>query len=80
MIFNRLLPILLDRSLEDQERHLMIKTIDRVLYKLGDLTKPYVHKILVVAAPLLIDEDPMVRSTGQEIITNLSTVAGLKPF
>lgn len=78
MIFNRLLPILLDRSLEDQERHLMIKTIDRVLYKLGDLTKPYVHKILVVAAPLLIDEDPMVRSTGQEIITNLSTVAGLK--
>ncbi|CAI4687743.1 CCQ_1a_G0042810.mRNA.1.CDS.1 [Saccharomyces cerevisiae] len=78
IIFNRLLPILLDRSLEDQERHLMIKTIDRVLYKLGDLTKPYVHKILVVAAPLLIDEDPMVRSTGQEIITNLSTVAGLK--
>ena len=77
MIFNRLLPILLDRTLEDQERHLMIKTIDRVLYKLGDLTRPYAHKILVVTAPLLIDEDPIVRSTGHEIITNLSTVTGL---
>ncbi|CAI4048912.1 U2 snRNP complex subunit HSH155 SKDI_13G4190 [Saccharomyces kudriavzevii IFO 1802] len=77
MIFDRLLPILLDRTLEDQERHLMIKTIDRVLYKLGELTRPYAHKILVVTAPLLIDEDPIVRSTGQEIITNLSTVTGL---
>ncbi|CAI4050396.1 hypothetical protein SUVZ_13G4190 [Saccharomyces uvarum] len=77
IIFDRLLPILLDRSLEDQERHLMIKAIDRVLYKLGDLTRPYAHKILIVTAPLLIDEDPIVRSTGQEIITNLSMVAGL---
>lgn len=77
IIFDRLLPILLDRSLEDQERHLMIKAIDRVLYKLGDLTRPYAHKILVVTAPLLIDEDPIVRSTGQEIITNLSMVTGL---
>ena len=43
-------------TLEDQERHLLVKVIDRVLYKLDDLVRPYVHKILVVIEPLLIDE------------------------
>ena len=47
----------MERTLEDQERRLLVKVIDRVLYKLGDLTRPYAHKILVVIEPLLIDED-----------------------
>jgi splicing factor 3B subunit 1 len=33
-------------TLEDQERHLLVKVIDRILYKLDDLVRPYVHKIL----------------------------------
>jgi len=37
-------------TLEDQERHLLVKVIDRVLYKLDDLVRPYVHK---VSSPLL---------------------------
>lgn len=28
-----------------QERHLLVKVIDRVLYKLDDLVRPYVHKV-----------------------------------
>jgi splicing factor 3B subunit 1 len=47
----------MERTLEDQERHLPVKVIDRVLYKLDDLVRPYVHRILVVIEPLLIDED-----------------------
>ena len=47
----------MERTLEDQERHLLVKVIDRVLYKLDDLVRPYVHKILVVIEPRLIDED-----------------------
>ena len=34
-------------TLEDQERHLLVKVIDRILYKLDELVRPYVHKILV---------------------------------
>ncbi|KAH6583948.1 hypothetical protein BASA60_001139 [Batrachochytrium salamandrivorans] len=64
-------------SLEDQERHLLVKVIDRVLYKLDDLVRPYVHKILVVIEPLLIDEDYYARVEGREIISNLSKAAGL---
>jgi len=76
-LFNQILPILMSPTLEDQERHLMVKVIDRILYKLDDLVRPYVHKILVVIEPLLIDEDYYARVEGREIISNLAKAAGL---
>ena len=76
-LFKQILPILMERTLEDQERHLMVKIIDRILYKLDDLVRPWVHRILVVIEPLLIDEDFYARVEGREIISNLSKAAGL---
>eukprot|EP00041_Stephanoeca_diplocostata_P034395 m.1171206 g.1171206 ORF g.1171206 m.1171206 type:complete len:1238 (-) comp24513_c0_seq1:788-4501(-) len=76
-LFNQILPLLMSPSLEDQERHLLVKVIDRVLYKLDDLVRPFVHKILVVIEPLLIDEDYYARVEGREIISNLAKAAGL---
>jgi splicing factor 3B subunit 1 len=76
-LFNQILPLLMSPSLEDQERHLLVKVIDRVLYKLNDLVRPYVQKILVVIEPLLIDEDYYARVEGREIISNLAKAAGL---
>lgn len=76
-LFNQILPLLMEKTLEDQERHLLVKVIDRVLYKLDDLIRPYVHKILVVIEPLLIDQDYYARVEGREIISNLSKAAGL---
>ncbi|TPX44560.1 hypothetical protein SeLEV6574_g04424 [Synchytrium endobioticum] len=76
-LLNQVLPLLMSPTLEDQERHLLVKVIDRILYKLDDLVRPYVHKILVVIEPLLIDEDYYARVEGREIISNLSKAAGL---
>eukprot|EP00300_Choanocystis_sp_HF-7_P011113 c17313_g1_i2.p1 GENE.c17313_g1_i2~~c17313_g1_i2.p1 ORF type:complete len:1160 (-),score=288.91 c17313_g1_i2:51-3530(-) len=76
-LFNQILPLLMSPALEDQERHLLVKVIDRILYKLDDLVRPYVHKILVVIEPLLIDEDYYARVEGREIISNLAKAAGL---
>ena len=76
-LFNQILPLLMAPTIEDQERHLLVKVIDRVLYKLDDLVRPYVHKILVVIEPLLIDEDYYARVEGREIISNLAKAAGL---
>ncbi|WFC95642.1 U2 snRNP component prp10 [Malassezia brasiliensis] len=76
-LFDKILPLLMERSLEDQERHLLVKVVDRVLYRLDDLVRPYVHRILVVIEPLLIDEDYFVRVEGREIISNLAKAAGL---
>ncbi|KAK4851582.1 hypothetical protein QYF36_016518 [Acer negundo] len=42
-----------------------------------ELVRPYVHKILVVNEPLLIDEDYYARVEGREIISNLIKAAGL---
>ena len=33
----------MESSLEDQERHLLVKVIDRVLYKLEDVDHPSAH-------------------------------------
>ncbi|CAI5974420.1 unnamed protein product, partial [Closterium sp. NIES-64] len=76
-LFNQILPLLMSPTLEDQERHLLVKVIDRILYKLDELVRPFVHKILVVIEPLLIDEDYYARVEGREIISNLSKATGL---
>mmetsp|Transcript_15831 Transcript_15831/g.31775 ORF Transcript_15831/g.31775 Transcript_15831/m.31775 type:complete len:1262 (-) Transcript_15831:1556-5341(-) len=76
-LFNQILPLLMSPTLEDNERHLLVKVIDRILYRLDDLVRPYVHKILVVIEPLLIDEDYYARVEGREIISNLAKAAGL---
>ena len=39
-LFDKILPLLMDCTLEDQEHHLLVKFIDRVLYKLDDLVCP----------------------------------------
>jgi splicing factor 3B subunit 1 len=76
-LFNQILPLMLSPSLEEQERHLLVKVIDRVLFKLGDTVRPYVHKILGCVGPMLIDEDYYARAEGREVIANLSKAAGL---
>jgi splicing factor 3B subunit 1 len=76
-LFNQILPLLMSPTLEDQERHLLVKVIDRVLYKLDELVRPFVHKILVVIEPLLIDEDYYACVEAREIISNLSKAARL---
>ncbi|CAK7344873.1 unnamed protein product [Dovyalis caffra] len=76
-LFDQILPLLMRLSLEDQDRHRLVKVVDRIVYKLDELVRPYVHKILVVIEPLLIDEDYHARVEGREIISNLSKAAGL---
>jgi splicing factor 3B subunit 1 len=75
-IFDQLLPILMSPTTEDHERHLMVKFIDRILFKLHVSIRPYVHKILIVIMPMLIDEDYYARVEGREIISNLAKAAG----
>ena len=67
---------MLSPALEDQERHVLVKVIDRVLFKLQDGVGAYVHKILHVIEPMLIDADYYVRVEGREVIANLSKAVG----
>ncbi|KAG1787173.1 hypothetical protein EV424DRAFT_1566508 [Suillus variegatus] len=36
-LFDKILPLLMEHTLKDQEYYLLVKVIDRVLYKLDDL-------------------------------------------
>jgi len=76
-IFHQSLPLFMSPTLEDQERHLLVKVIDKVLYKLDDLIRLYTHKILAVTEPLLVDEDYYACIERREIISNLAKAAGL---
>lgn len=73
----RILPLLVSTELEDQERHLLVKVVNRVLFKLDSLVRPFVHKILVVVEPMLIDADYYARVEGREVVSNLAKAAGL---
>lgn len=77
LLFGQILPLMMSPALEDIERHLLVKLIDRVLFKLEDAVRPYTHKILAVIEPMLIDEDYYARIEGREIIANLAKAAGL---
>ena len=42
-LFNKILPLLMEHTLEDQECHLLIKATDHILYKLDDLICWYLY-------------------------------------
>jgi splicing factor 3B subunit 1 len=75
-IFDQVLPLLLEPRLDDQERHVLVKLVGRVLGELGELVRPYTHRILVVVAPMLIDEDWQTRLELRELVLALARAAG----
>eukprot|EP00127_Corallochytrium_limacisporum_P004196 Clim_evm141s157 gene=Clim_evmTU141s157 len=76
-IFDQLLPLVMAQSAGDQCRHYLVKAVDRVLYSLDDLVRPYTKRILVAFQPMLMDKDPIVRTEGREMIAILAKAAGL---
>lgn len=76
-LFQQILPMLMSDTLEDHERHALVKVVDRVLYKLDDLVRPHVQRILAVITPMLIDQDYYARIESREIVSNLAKAAGL---
>jgi splicing factor 3B subunit 1 len=80
IIFNIILPLLSDPNLDEQGRHLLIKIIGRVMFKIGESIRPFTEKILIVIMPLLIDDDKIARLEGRDVISKLSKVVGLLPM
>lgn len=61
---------------EPYERHLVCKTLTRVLFKLEAECRPYAARVLVVALPMLLEEDAIVRTEGRELVSNLAKAVG----
>ena len=76
-IFSNIIPLLMSPSLDDEEKHTMVKLLNRILIKLNNLVRPYTHKILVAVSSMLMDEILYVRIEGREIISNLAKSVGM---
>lgn len=77
MLLNQVLPILLEPNLDEQERHILVKLLGRILNQLDSSIRPYTSKVVAVISPLLIDQDLHVRIEARELICNLTKAAGL---
>jgi splicing factor 3B subunit 1 len=75
--FKAIIPMLMAPSIDDQERHWLMRILGRVVEELGSRIRPHVKKILVVVQPMLIDKDHYARLEASEIISNLTKSAGL---
>ena len=77
ILFSQIIPLLMSPSIDDEERHSLVKLMERLLLKLGQEVRPWAHKILVAVTPMLVDEISYVRIEGREIISNLSKSVGM---
>lgn len=77
LIFGQLFPLILSPTLDEWERHLMVKVLNRMLFRLEELCRPFVSSILQIVSPMLLSEDNFIRSEGRELVANLSKAVGL---
>lgn len=75
-LFNHILPRLISPTLEEWEHKLLLHVVEHALCELGELVRPYAHKLCVVLEPLLIDDDHQTRARGHKLMTYLSLAAG----
>ena len=76
-LFDAILPLFMSPTINDEQRRRLGTLVGNLVLELDDLIRPFVHKMLVVIEPLLIDEDADARLQGREIISNMSKAAGL---
>ncbi|OHS94394.1 U2 snRNP component prp10 [Tritrichomonas foetus] len=77
LIFSKLLPLLAAISSNEQERHSLVKVVDRLMYRLSTSMSPYVPQLLAFVGKMLIENDPIARAEAREIVSNLSKISGL---
>lgn len=77
LIFGQLFPLIASPTLDEWERHLMVKVLNRMMFRLEELCRPFTTSILQIVTPMLIDEDNYVRSEGRELVANLAKAVGL---
>ncbi|EDK46389.1 hypothetical protein LELG_04570 [Lodderomyces elongisporus NRRL YB-4239] len=75
-LLSQILPVLLEPSLDEQERHLLIKMMSRIMLRLNESIRPYTLKVIHVLSPFLIDESITMRTESREIISNLTKAVG----
>lgn len=77
VVFSQLFQLLQSPTLDEWERHLMVKVLNRMMFRLEELCRPHVTQILKTISSMLLNEDNYVRSEGRELVANLAKAVGL---
>ncbi|KAH9809439.1 splicing factor 3B subunit 1, partial [Melampsora americana] len=80
-LFDKILPLLMERTLEDQERHLLVKVIDRVLYSWMTLfyfCAWYTISTSLSQAVCKSKKSWQARHTGIKIVQQIAIMMGLE--
>ncbi|KAL8130787.1 hypothetical protein AgCh_006922 [Apium graveolens] len=75
-LFSQILPLLMQPTLEDQERHLLVKVINRVLYKLDDKAAGLATMISAMR-PDIDNIDEYVRNTTARAFSVVASTLGI---
>ncbi|KAI5970250.1 prp10 [Candida margitis] len=76
LLLNQILPVLLEPMIGEQERHLLVKLVGRIINQLNVSIGPYTQDVIHVLSPFLIDEDSTIRNETRNILTSLTKVVG----
>ncbi|EAX98142.1 splicing factor subunit, putative [Trichomonas vaginalis G3] len=77
LIFSKFIPLIQSTVLTELERHTLIKTLDRLMYRLSNSILQYIPDLLKFVGPMLIDKEPVTRAEGREVTSNLAKIAGM---
>eukprot|EP00768_Dysnectes_brevis_P007219 gnl/Dysnectes_brevis/6015_a9022_320.p1 GENE.gnl/Dysnectes_brevis/6015_a9022_320~~gnl/Dysnectes_brevis/6015_a9022_320.p1 ORF type:complete len:1138 (+),score=99.33 gnl/Dysnectes_brevis/6015_a9022_320:348-3416(+) len=67
-------------GLDEQQHHLHIRALDRIITLAGIELGPHVPQILSAVLHTLIDSDRIARQEGQELLSKLANTVGLAPM
>lgn len=76
-VIQQLLLLVVEPLILEQERHVLLKVLIRVLVRLGPDVEPYISRLIVVATPLLAENDRFARADGAELLGAAVRAAGL---
>ena len=72
ILTRNLISFLMISTVKEQERHIFLKILEKLILKYGDELSGFANQILVVVEPLLIDNDYFVREEGKDIIAAIA--------
>ena len=76
LVFTKFLALAESSVLTELERHSLVKTLDRLMFRLSDSFSEYLPRFLNFIGTLLVDSEPVTRAEGREIMSNIAKICG----
>lgn len=79
-VVQKLVTLLMQTFITEQERHIFLRLLLKLISKLDARIEPFCAQILIIAEPLLLDNDYFVRCEGKELLSTLAKNVGIMPL